>query len=709
MSRYINTDIPFFLDSGEINALGALYFGEPNQDAKTNPKTPYLDEGLTTPASTTQALTSGGKLQQKLWLDGDYSVVAEDVNGVQVDEDLSAAILSASGITIDINDSTRDLQVYLDNQQVPDYATLISNAGTYADNDVVEVARRQSGQEGGGSFLIVEQDLSAEAANDPEQGIIIELVAASKYAVRRMVTDLKVEFWGAVADWDVSGATGTDSTTAIQAAVDYLPRANQRRDFAIDKPNGAGGVISLAYTGADTAYKVSTLTLPTWTTLKGQGSGSTTVVVSGSVQWKALQFTNFQVCWGIRVKGIQFRGQLGTEDLFRAADFDLAGGTTNWNRYPLLDSYFEDVEWVNANKGFAFSGGWNNVFNRCSFRNSGVGTELDSSYDTTNLSGSSAAFCDDNLFLDCEYNNCDRSVRMRYSIGNRWLTCPSYSAQVEHFFIGDESKGNQVVGGRLEQAANQNFTIRGGNSVVNGGTTYICILQHTSDATNEPGVGASWATYWVADGSYPAIKTWAPGLTYRASQAKRNKFEDVNQFEGPASWFGRDGNTVTRNANYVFGRLDGDQYTIIADCYNGNNNNNDLDISSLSISANITDNLEMDFPGTNAGIGTYIVEHSFNERPCATDGANEILGYTDDYNLKLPTQAGIVTAAAAATSTVFLITNNSSADIAFVTPRNASAAALTNVYAVPEANDKIRVYHSAAAGGEEFQVTLIGQ
>lgn len=34
------------------------------------------------------------------------------------------------------------------------------------------------------------------------------------------------------------------------------------------------------------------------------------------------------------------------------------------------------------------------------------------------------------------------------------------------------------------------------NIVGNGGTSYICILDHTSGAASEPGVGGSWTTYW---------------------------------------------------------------------------------------------------------------------------------------------------------------------------------------------------------------------
>ena len=37
--------------------------------------------------------------------------------------------------------------------------------------------------------------------------------------------------------------------------------------------------------------------------------------------------------------------------------------------------------------------------------------------------------------------------------------------------------------------------------VKNGGLVYRCILGHTAAAGNEPGVGASWATYWIQDAS----------------------------------------------------------------------------------------------------------------------------------------------------------------------------------------------------------------
>jgi hypothetical protein len=85
MSRFVDRTIPFYLDSGAVNALGTVYFGEPGQDAKTNPKTPYFDEALTIPATATQSLTSSGQLAANLWLDGEYSLIADDSLSAQVE------------------------------------------------------------------------------------------------------------------------------------------------------------------------------------------------------------------------------------------------------------------------------------------------------------------------------------------------------------------------------------------------------------------------------------------------------------------------------------------------------------------------------------------------------------------------------------------------------------------------------------------------
>lgn len=84
MSLFKGLDTPFFDSAtGEPLAFGFVYFGVPNQDAITNPKVPYANQGLSIPLPATQELTIAGKFQQEVWLDGDYSVIITDANGVQ--------------------------------------------------------------------------------------------------------------------------------------------------------------------------------------------------------------------------------------------------------------------------------------------------------------------------------------------------------------------------------------------------------------------------------------------------------------------------------------------------------------------------------------------------------------------------------------------------------------------------------------------------
>lgn len=106
MSRYINKDTPFFDNTtGEVLPFGIVYFGEPNTDPidPLNAKAPYENRQLTTPADATQTLTIGGKLQQRLYLDGAYAITVTDADGNVIDTDPYYVGESSDQI---VNDST---------------------------------------------------------------------------------------------------------------------------------------------------------------------------------------------------------------------------------------------------------------------------------------------------------------------------------------------------------------------------------------------------------------------------------------------------------------------------------------------------------------------------------------------------------------------------------------------------------------------------
>ena len=64
----------------------------------------------------------------------------------------------------------------------------------------------------------------------------------------------------------------------------------------------------------------------------------------------------------------------------------------------------------------------------------------------------------------------------------------------------------------------QGMIIKAGWFVNHNGVTYQCILANTSSASTEPGVGASWATYWYAHRTYLTDSPqWVTGTAYQAN------------------------------------------------------------------------------------------------------------------------------------------------------------------------------------------------
>ena len=77
MAQYLNP-FPQHLDSdGNPNAFYKVYFGEPNQDPKANPKVPYADKSFQNALDATQTLNSTGAYAQDIFLNGAYSIRIE--------------------------------------------------------------------------------------------------------------------------------------------------------------------------------------------------------------------------------------------------------------------------------------------------------------------------------------------------------------------------------------------------------------------------------------------------------------------------------------------------------------------------------------------------------------------------------------------------------------------------------------------------------
>ena len=78
---------------------------------------------------------------------------------------------------------------------------------------------------------------------------------------------------------------------------------------------------------------------------------------------------------------------------------------------------------------------------------------------------------------------------------------------------------------RFEWATGREYVIDDYVTDMYGTPTYTCIKLHTSSASTEPGVGANWATYWVA------------GSTGIPNPLTVNDLEDIKYTYGGASVF----------------------------------------------------------------------------------------------------------------------------------------------------------------------------
>ncbi len=84
MASLINEDQQYFDQvTGELIVNGTVYIGLQNLDPVLNPKNIYSDRALTTSITNPQTTGADGRVNNKIWLSGNYSIKVDDSDGVQ--------------------------------------------------------------------------------------------------------------------------------------------------------------------------------------------------------------------------------------------------------------------------------------------------------------------------------------------------------------------------------------------------------------------------------------------------------------------------------------------------------------------------------------------------------------------------------------------------------------------------------------------------
>ncbi len=196
MSLFFNPDTQFADNTtGKPLSLGVVYFGQPNQDPETNGKAPFSDKELTVELDPIQTLTTAGKFEQEVYLDGPYSItVRKSVGGAIIDS--QAYVLGANP----------------EIQGAAQFDTIASlRANTQNITRASLAGHTALGDGGGGDFWLDTSDTST--ADDGGINIVDSQSPRTGTWKRIYDGELSVKWYGAAGD----GVT--DDTTAIQAAL----------------------------------------------------------------------------------------------------------------------------------------------------------------------------------------------------------------------------------------------------------------------------------------------------------------------------------------------------------------------------------------------------------------------------------------------------------------------------------------------------------
>ncbi len=134
MSQLLDENFQFEGADGLPIVSGIVYIGTQGLDPILNPKSIFAERALTTPLANPQGTDSEGRINNKIWLSGKYSIRVDDVNNVQQFQDLDAGVTATldaleltnvQGINALTAEGVIGISSYVDKQQY--VATILSS------------------------------------------------------------------------------------------------------------------------------------------------------------------------------------------------------------------------------------------------------------------------------------------------------------------------------------------------------------------------------------------------------------------------------------------------------------------------------------------------------------------------------------------------------------------------------------------------------
>lgn len=213
MTAQVNENVQYVdPTTGELLVNGYIYIGTNNLDAKLNPITIYSDRELTTAISNPQRTGSDGRSENKIWVDGKYSLKVEDSSNVQKLNDLSLGELTQTNNTTLINVQGAD-SITADGS--PTVTSLVSNqvyiftaasANTGAVTLTIDLTT---------TYPIKKQHDKDLVANDIEANQTVAVIWNSTDSVFELMTNSAIEPVDLASTQTITGDKTFTGTTAL--------------------------------------------------------------------------------------------------------------------------------------------------------------------------------------------------------------------------------------------------------------------------------------------------------------------------------------------------------------------------------------------------------------------------------------------------------------------------------------------------------------